>query len=155
MKVILVRHGESVPKEENPECPLTEKAWADARKVAAFIARQEDVRIGRIVHSGKTRALQTAEAMAEFLKPEKGFEEVGNLNPLDNPGIWMGRIAEMEEDVMLVGHLPFMNRLFCRLFGVDEDNPMLAFEAAGAACLERYESGKWFLHWMVVPRILI
>ncbi len=154
MFLVLVRHGEAVSKEADPERPLAEHAWAEVRKVAAFIASQQDLSIGRILHSGKTRALQTAEAMSEFLKPPDGFEETGNLNPLDNPEIWAGRIKEMEEDVMLVGHLPFLNRLFCRLLDIDDDNPVLAFVPAAAACLERFESGKWFLHWMVVPQIL-
>lgn len=110
MLLYLVQHAEAKSKEENSERGLTEKGLQDIRKVASFVGGL-NVRANEIFHSGKKRALQAAEVLAEHLKPEKGVSEKDGLAPMDDPQMWFERLSKLEEDVMLVGHLPHLSKL--------------------------------------------
>ena len=74
MNLYLLQHGQSVPEEVDPDRPLSGQGREDIRKTAAFAARA-GVRVDTIWHSGKTRARQTAEALAQAIEPRRGLEE--------------------------------------------------------------------------------
>lgn len=153
MHLYLVQHAAALPKEEDPKRPLSEKGEGDIRKVAAFLTEHKAVKVSHILHSGKLRAEQTAEALAEHLHPGSVTATDG-LNPLDDPTVWVGHLAETDEDLMQVGHLPHMSRLAARLIMGDADQPVVQFRMGGVVCLGRDEGGRWSLRWMVVPEIL-
>ena len=154
MKLYLVQHAEPKPKEEDPERPLSEKGWSEIRKVATFAAEHADIKVNSIMHSGKTRARQTAEVLAEYLRPPKGVKETEGLEPLADPSRWAQRLAEAEEDIMLVGHLPHLGKLSSYLLCQDADRQIIDFQMGGIVCLGRDESGMWSIQWMVVPQML-
>ena len=147
MKLYLVQHAEAKPEAEDPRRPLTEKGEADSKRLAEFL--KGFIRVGRILHSDKLRAVQTAQALAEELKPRE--VSVGDdLKPLDDPAAWAGRLASIDEDLMLVGHMPHLGKLASLLLCGDE-RLKLGFEPGSAACLERDATGAWALGWMVKP----
>ncbi len=152
MFLYLVRHGEAKSKEEDPAQGLTEKGARDVRKVAAF-AGAAGLTIGRIHHSGKTRAMQTAQILAEHIKPQEGIVETDGLAPLDDPELWMKRLLEMREDIMLVGHLPYMSRLAAGLLFGDKEKGIVDFKAGSLLCLKLSEDARWTVEWMIVPEI--
>ncbi len=154
MNLYLVQHAEAKREEEDPERPLSDKGWADIRKVAAYIAEHIDIKISAIIHSGKMRALQTAEALAEHLNPPEGIKEAEGLEPLAEPSAWADRLAKAKEDTMLVGHLPYLSKLSARLLSQDENKKILNFRMGGIVCLRKDESGVWSVQWMIVPAIL-
>ena len=153
MNLYLVRHGEAKPKEEDPERPLSEKGWSEVRKMASFTAEHMTLKVNQIFHSGKTRARQTAEVLAEHLKTE-GIEEGRALDPFANPKTWADRLAETQENVMLVGHLPYLDKLLSYLLYGVETRILVEFQSAGIVCLARDEEGLWALRWMLVPDML-
>ena len=106
----LVQHGEAKREEEDPARPLTDKGKSEVEKIASFIAKT-GIHIERILHSGKLRALQTAEILASHLKPPRGIEQADALDPLADPKIWAERLKDTNEDIMLVGHLPHLSKL--------------------------------------------
>jgi phosphohistidine phosphatase len=79
-------------------------------RIATFV-QKINVKVSRILHSGKARAKQTAQMLADNLKPEKGISETESLAPMDDPDIWIKRINGMNEDIMFVVHLPYMAKL--------------------------------------------
>jgi phosphohistidine phosphatase len=85
----LVQHGDAKREEADPARGLTAKGVQDVRKVVAY-AQKMNLRVSRIFHSVKTRAMQTAQIFADYLKPEKGESETGGLVPMDDPIIWAG-----------------------------------------------------------------
>jgi phosphohistidine phosphatase len=107
--------------------------------------------VSEIFHSPKTRARQTAQLFAELLKPEKGIDQSDNLLPLDDPGLWALRLAGMNEDIMLVGHLPYMARLAGLLLCGDETRKLLDFRMGGVVCLVRTDG--WAVTWMIGPEM--
>ncbi len=155
MNLYLVQHAEPKPKEEDPERPLSEKGRSYVRKVAAFSAKIADIKLSTIFHSGKTRARQTAEELAEYLSPMEGVKESDGLKPLDDPSIWAERLTERKENIMLVGHLPHMSKLAARLLSNDENEKIVNFQMGGIVCFGRDESDTWAIRWMVIPQILV
>ena len=127
MNLYLVRHAEPKREEEDRKRPLSSKGWSDIRKVATFISDHYDIQVKSINHSGKTRARQTAEALSELLTPPEGIKEATALKPLDDPSIWADRLVGTEEDVMLVGHLPHLNKLAAHLLSQDENRKIKSF----------------------------
>jgi len=79
MNLYLVQHAEAKRKEEDPERPLSEKGRVDIRKVAVYIAGHINIKVSAIIHSGKTRARQTAEALAEYLRKYRADVEFENV----------------------------------------------------------------------------
>ena len=154
MNIYLVQHAEPKKEEEDPQRPLSEKGRTDIRNVAAFVAKHKNIRVNSIMHSGKTRARQTAEVLTECLNPSEGIKEVDGLKPLDDPSIWVKRLSEMNEDVMLVGHLPHLSKLSAYLLCQDENKTIIDFQMGVIVCLCEDESGIWSIRWIVTPQIL-
>jgi phosphohistidine phosphatase len=154
MNLYLVQHAEAKPESEDPERRLSERGRADIRKMARFAAEHLGVRVPCILHSGKARARETAELLAEALRPELGVEAADGLDPMADPRVWARRVADKQEDAMLVGHLPHLSKLASLLLSGDEDRPVVAFQMAGIVCLRRDEADRWSVGWMVVPGIL-
>lgn len=154
MNVYLVQHAKALSKEENPDRPLSEEGRLELERMAEFLAAQPDVVIGRIWNSGKTRAAQTAELLADRLNPPLGVRSAEGLSPMDKPQIWAERVKEMSQDVMLVGHLPHLDRLSSLLLTGDPDRGVIAFQNAGVVRL-RSEEGSWSLTWVVTPDLAI
>jgi phosphohistidine phosphatase len=86
VRVYLVQHGEAKSEEEDPDRPLTDRGATEVRRVAGVAAGAGSVMVERIVHSGKTRARQTAAVWGEALGVP--IDETDGLAPRDDPAIW-------------------------------------------------------------------
>jgi len=153
LRLYLVQHGEAKRKEEDSARPLTDRGREEVERVASYAAKI-GVKVKRILHSGKLRAQQTAEIMAKHLKPPKGVEKTDGLEPLADPKAWAERLKKVEENLMLVGHLPHLSRLTSLLLTDREDVELVAFRMGGIVCLERDEEGKWRVQWIIRPETL-
>lgn len=153
MYLYLIQHAEAKSKDEDPERPLTEKGLHDINLVTDFIAQYADININTVQHSGKKRAEQTAGVLAKTFT-EGAVKQDDNLGALDDPEIWAEYLDESEEDIMLVGHLPYMDKLSSLLLCDDEDAGIVDFHNAGIVCLKRDDNGEWTLQWIVIPKIL-
>ncbi|MBW1942827.1 MAG: histidine phosphatase family protein, partial [Deltaproteobacteria bacterium] len=80
MKVYLMQHGKPVSKEENPDRPLSEDGRRGVEKMV-FLLQNCSSLPGDILHSGKTRARQTAEIIATKLGSGLKARERGGLSP--------------------------------------------------------------------------
>ncbi len=152
MLLYLVQHGEAKSEKEDPERGLTDKGRADVQKTA-LLAQNWKISTSALFHSNKTRALETARIMAGHLGA-KGFSGADGLAPLDAPEIWAERIAAMNEDVMLVGHLPHLAKMAGLLLCGDKEKMPVDFKMGGIVCLKRFDDGRWALAWMVVPEMI-
>jgi phosphohistidine phosphatase len=151
MDVYLVQHAEAKSKEEDPDRPLTAKGRRDIQQVATLAARL-GVRVDEIRHSGKTRAEETAGILAEALSPARGVTQGSGLAPLDDVNPMAERLDASDRPVILVGHLPFMERLAGQLLAGDPERTVVKFHKAGLVHLAREEGG-WQLIWAITPAI--
>ena len=55
---------------------------------------------------------------------------------------------------MLVGHLPFLQKLASKLVNDNESFQVVGFKQGGVVCLERMEEDGWSVKWMMVPELL-
>ncbi len=152
MALYLVQHGQSRPKDVDPDQGLSEEGIAETKRIAD-VARGYTVSVALIKHSGKTRARQTAEIFASALNPSGGVEEAGGLKPLDDVAAFAGTI-DAAADTMLVGHLPFMERMASYLVTGSADAPIFKFQNSGIVCLDKDPaSGSWVIVWTLMPKI--
>jgi phosphohistidine phosphatase len=151
MALYLVQHGHSLPKEIDPDQGLSPEGITDTEHTAR-LSQSLGLSIGGILHSGKTRARQTAEIMATALAPPGGIKEASGLSPLDDVAPWSS--LKPGSNLMLVGHLPFMERLAALLVTGSPEQPVIAFQNSGIVCLNRDEfSPKWVIRWALVPKL--
>jgi len=153
MKVYLVRHGEAVSSESDPERPLSEQGFADVRNVASFI-KPLGISVEHIWHSGKLRAAQTAEILADVMVVKDCTAHKG-LKPNDNVTAITDELEAYDTNLMLVSHLPFMGNLASLLVSSKEFTSVVSFDAGSIVCLNRSDPGQWHIEWMVTPKILV
>ncbi|MDS4073739.1 MAG: phosphohistidine phosphatase SixA [Defluviicoccus sp.] len=153
MRLYLVQHGEALPETVDRERRLSERGRADVARMAAFLGAA-GVRVARVYESGKTRAHETATILAEKIAPGVPPKAVAGLAPSDPIEQTLSELAIRDEDVMLVGHLPFMGRLASMLVSGRDDPPVFEFEPGTVVCLERIEEGLWAAAWMLRPELL-
>lgn len=152
MALFLVQHGKSLPKDKDPEQGLSKEGISEVEQIAK-VAKGYGVQVSRIIHSGKKRARHTAEIFASLLGSGVGVQESGGLKPLDDVSAFAGKINN-EDNVMLVGHLPFMERLTSYLITGSTDKPVFKFQNGGIVCIDKDPDNRsWFIRWALMPRI--
>ncbi len=151
MTLYLIQHAEAKSEQEDPSRGLSEKGLSDIKKIAHHAAVGLYIKVSQIFHSGKKRAQQTAQILAENLHPDSGIAESGGLAPMHEPKIWAERLSSIEEDIMLVGHLPHIGRLAALLICDDENKKAINFKMGGIVCLKRNEDMSWSLEWTLMP----
>lgn len=152
MKLYLIQHGDSVEKEIDPERPLSEQGKKDIEYLAHFLSHL-DLTVKHIYHSGKKRAEQTAEILAYHLFPDVVIEAHSDLDPMDPVEPFARSIAQVNEDTLVAGHLPFMARLVGKLLVQDENNILVDYKPGSIVCLERYNN-KYVIQWMLRPELV-
>jgi len=151
MRLYLVQHGLAKDESEDVARPLSNQGREDVTRTAGFLSLFEKPRPSKVLHSGKLRAEQTAVMFAEAwggLPVEKTLD----LAPNDDPSTWTAHLSSMENDLMLVGHLPHMQRLVGLLISGDPNREAVHLRNGGVLCLEKRESG-WAVLWQVNPTL--
>ena len=151
MRLYLVQHGEAKSEAEDPDRSLTNSGEEETRKISDAVKRL-GIRPSRIYHSGKKRAEQTAGIIAGALDLSA---QVGQgLNPSDDVHPWVERISGEAEDLMIVGHLPFLEKLASFLVCGDERAKAVVFQYSAIVCLERKESARWAVDRVIKPEMI-
>jgi phosphohistidine phosphatase len=149
--VYLVQHGEAKPETEDPARPLTDRSRAEVRRVAERAAAL-GIQVVEIRHSGKLRARQTADILAEHLRPPRGIREMEGLAPADYPSKAEAEVASARDPLMPVGHLPHLSRLASLLLLGDPRREIIRFRMGAIVCLVKADGG-WLLQWVLTPEI--
>ena len=151
MKLYLVRHGECVSSAIDPDQPLTETGRKETEAVAQWL-KPFGLEIDEIRHSVKTRAKETAEILAKTLAPQTQLIQREGLKPMDPIEPVLEEILASDQQLMLVGHLPFMEKLLTfLLFDEERDSPVTLCGSC-VVCLEG-EGRHWKIAWVVSPSI--
>jgi phosphohistidine phosphatase len=151
LRLYLMQHGEAKSEPEDPERSLTVRGEEETKKISGA-ARRLGIRPSRIYHSGKKRAEQTAGIIARAL--DLSVQTGQGLNPNDDGRPWVERISKEAEDVMIVGHLPFLEKLASFLVCGDEGAKAVLFRYSAILCLERTGPGRWAVDWLLKPEMV-
>jgi len=151
LNLYILQHGEAVPKEIDPERPLSERGNRDIR-ILALHMQNMDVQLGHVFHSGKLRAEQSARLIAETLSPDIQPIKTEGLNPNDDPTVICSDIEQMNENILIASHMPFVSRL-CSTLLTGTTEAEFASVPGTLFCLEKAED-KWRLAYMLRPDFL-
>ena len=155
MVLYLVRHGEAIDKGEDPARPLTAQGRRDVEAVAG-LAKRAGIEVHQIRHSGKRRAEETAEILGEFLQPAAGIVAVPGLAPNDDVHAVAELLKRESQPLMVVGHLPFLERLLSLLVTGEPDHSVVRFQKGGIVCLEWDAITRaWVVQWAVAPALAL
>ncbi|NIR45919.1 MAG: phosphohistidine phosphatase SixA [Gemmatimonadetes bacterium] len=158
MNLYLVRHGQAVSKDEDTRRPLAEAGVETVKRVAAFLADAEIAGVTAIHHSTKLRAKQTAQTLAEGAGLQASLAEAPYLEPLADPEEAIDSLSSHSGgDLMLVGHLPHLNRLASRLVVGTAEREAFDFAAGGVLCLRAAggdADSSWQVAWFLAPDLL-
>ncbi len=151
MSLYLVQHGRSLPEEVDPGKGLSPEGRADVERIAGT-AKHYGVHVSEIWQSGKKRARETAEIMHSVVGSDRGIVEKSGMDPKDDVVPFWGMVPD--DDIMLVGHMPFMSRLASFLVTGSVDRPIMKFQNGGIVCLGREPDSKmWIIRWTLMPAI--
>ncbi|MBI2357574.1 MAG: phosphohistidine phosphatase SixA [Deltaproteobacteria bacterium] len=150
MEFYLTRHAQAKSEAEDPRRPLSEEGRREAEKVARAAAAR-GVKVAAILHSDKLRARQTAEIFEKFLSPPRGRREIAGLSPEDDPMAAKSELEAAGEPLMLVGHLPHLDRLVSLLVASDPEKGVVDFPSAALVCVSVVER-KWRIQWALTPQ---
>jgi phosphohistidine phosphatase len=155
MALFLVQHGRSAAKDIDPRKGLTDLGREETKRMAS-VAKGYEIPVQKIVHSGKNRAEQTAVIYQEALAVKNPIEAISGINPLDDVQLFAATINP-EDNLLVVGHLPFMERLVSFLTTGSPDTRVYRFQNSGIVCLdvqhETESNPDWFIKWTLNPTI--
>jgi len=147
MKLYLIQHGLALAKEEDPKRPLSTQGKAQTQRTAEYM-KSRSIKVETIWHSTKLRAVQTAKIIAEALACGK-IQARDDMNPLDTVEKLPREILASNKDIMIIGHLPFLQKLANRLLIGLEESEIIAFKNSGVVSLDYDE--KWKIDLLVSP----
>ncbi|GMR16262.1 MAG: phosphohistidine phosphatase SixA [Gammaproteobacteria bacterium] len=150
MKLYLMRHGEALSPNKDPEQGLTESGKSNIEKVARQL-HNNGVTFNRVLHSKKKRARQTAEIMIDNIAPEVTATLHQHITPNDDPGLIISEINTWDEDTLITSHLPYVPNLITRLTGEDAFLSAISFETGTVVCLIKDDNSTWSIMWSTCP----
>lgn len=152
MRLYLVQHGKALPEEVDLKRPLSEEGKTDVERVADFL-REKEISLDVIWHSEKLRAKQTAQILFQKIQPKESLREMKGLAPLESVEGIAEKIIEENKDIMLVGHLPFLQKLASLILTKSTDYNLINFSQGGCVCLEERE-GIFGISWIIRPELI-
>ena len=151
MNLYLVRHGDAVSEMRDPERPLSDSGRAELQTLANCLAPH--LRAANIMHSGKTRAEQSAQILHEIALPDASLQMRKGLNPNDDVQALAETLQHEPSDLVVVGHLPYVSRLTSLLICGDADRSVFMFDTGCCVALQRHGT-TWCVRWMLDPHLL-
>lgn len=152
MNLYLIRHGQPQPREEDPSQALTSQGRLDVATITRFLS-QTGCSIREIWHSEKVRSQETAWIIGQALTAGRLVPKPG-LAPLDSVDSIRAEIMDREDDLMIVGHLPFLSRLINLLLGAPLGLELVNFQTAGLVGMERNQEHIWKIKCAIYPLLL-
>jgi phosphohistidine phosphatase len=152
MKLYLVQHGKAVAKDVDPGRPLSQLGHAEVKHLVELLSGR--IEVSRVVHSGKMRAQQTAEIFLARIADGLSLEAISGIGPNDSVKDFAYQVKSRDEDLLVVGHLPFMAKLVSLLLTESADSDIVSYSPGSIVFLESLGGGDFQLQWMIRPELL-
>jgi phosphohistidine phosphatase len=153
MHAYLVHHGKAKPAEEDSNRGLTEEGREEILRIAQFLGDMR-ITISLIHHSGKARAEETAHLLAANVRCTSGPCHTHGLEPADDPAETAAFLNAYTDDILIVGHLPHLERLTSLLLTGNPDRRPVQYRNGAVVCLEKEPHGAWSVVWAIRPDLL-
>src|SRR5256885_5083219 len=126
MHAYLVQHGKAKSENEDPNRGLSDEGRTEVMRIAEFLTRLR-MTISLIQHSGKPRAEETAHILSSSIRCTSGPCHIDGLNPSDDPNDAANFLNVYTDDILIVGHLPHLERLTSLLLTGNPDRRPVQF----------------------------
>lgn len=153
MKVYIVRHGQAASSDVDPQRGLTPAGRLQVERIAKLL-KSLNLSVDCVWHSGKARAEQTAEILTEAMTVKEAVAAHPGLAPNDHVKPIRDEIEAAGQDIMIVGHLPFVGILTSQLLTGTESTWPINFKEATAASLQKPSDNHWQIEWVVTPQVV-
>ncbi len=153
MRLYIVQHGDALPKDIDPDRRLSDRGRADIQRLSEWLS-SHNVRIAQILHSGKTRAKETAELLRPLLESPSQIFEVQGLENNDSPEAFLHQLRDAEKDTLVAGHIPFVARTVSQALTGAPDRQLVEFVPGSVAGIERGAGASWRLFIFARPEYL-
>ncbi len=153
MRFYLVQHGDALPKEVDPDRPLSDRGRRDVERLQAFLSRRNTV-VSQIWHSGKTRARETAELLRPLLAAPSEIHHRDGLAPNDSPQAMIDGLDGIDEDILVASHMPFVSRSVSQALVGSAEPELIDFLPGSIAGVARQYDGSWRLFLFLRPENL-
>lgn len=150
MKLYLARHGAYHLDVVQGLDALTEQGTNDIKQLVSLL-KPWQLSVASILHSGKHRAQQTAELLTEAFHSAKPPLVHAGLKPDDDIADIVAEITHSDEDMLIVGHLPFMGRLVSQLLTGNDAQEIVNFQTGTLVCLSQLDKTHWMIDWVLAP----
>lgn len=134
MQLYLLQHGECEKKEIDVKRPLTNKGEVGIQELSKLLRNSK---ITLIYCSTKLRAKQTAEIIAKGAR----VKQRKDILPNDSIMPIVKEIKSVKEDLMIVGHLPFLSKLASRLLIGKQNKKIVSFVPGALLHLKQCDKG--------------
>src|SRR5438094_5372838 len=161
MTIYILRHGIAVARgtpgyEKDQDRPLTPKGERRLWRITEAMG-EIGLSFDLILSSPYARAWRTAEIVAETFKAEKRLQRCDELASDHEPKdiiIFLRALDPQPENVLLVGHEPYLSRLISRLVAGNSDCKIELKK--GGLCklvVESFKEGRCAMfEWLLTPR---
>lgn len=152
MSIYLVQHGKALSKDEDHLKPLSKSGRAVSEFMAQLV-KDKGINVSKIIHSSKLRSIETAEIFNNFINTKHGIVFFDGLNPKDNVKQF-GDNLDQDSNLMIIGHLPFLDRLIGYLITGAEESRILRFQNSCVVCIDKIDQkNKWWIKWTLMPHV--
>jgi phosphohistidine phosphatase len=161
MNLYILRHGLAVERgtpgcEKDSDRPLTPKGRRRSRQIAKAMKKLE-LSFDLVLSSPYVRARQTADIVAATFNARRKLELADDLTPDGNPQALIEHLRDLQigaENVLLVGHEPYLSRLISTLVAGNSGLPVILKK--DGLCKLAVESLKYgrcaALEWLLTPK---
>ncbi len=150
MYLILVRHGQAVSETEDPLRPLSACGVEEIKKTALLLSLM-GLSVSRILCSQKERARQTAGIIQELFCPDAELLVRPGLAPNDPVEGMIEDLFRQNQNICVVGHLPYLPCLVAGLMARQDRRSVLKFNTGTAVVLQRTEENVWSVDALLDP----
>ena len=151
MRFIIVRHGEAEYHNEDDTRKLTPRGRKEAESTGRFL-NYLNVKPRYIIHSIKERSHATALIISEILNATNGLHFEKNAGPDGDLHHIMDIVMNVEDPVILVSHIPLVNKISNYLLSGDHTRTILRFDTGTVLILDRnnnFKSGHISNQWRI------
>lgn len=148
MTMYFVQHGIALEKDVDPNRPLSAEGQREVERVSAYLQKMR-ITVKKICHSGKRRAMETAQIFSDQIGDGKVYKLLG-MDPKDSVKVFATLLES--NDTMYVGHLPHMEKLVSYLTTGNEDAGVVKFTNGGVVCIKN-DGENFYIGWYLKPAI--
>jgi phosphohistidine phosphatase len=157
MRLYLLRHADAVDHPDDDVRVLSAQGKKSLERLTGHLRAQRLLSPITVWHSPLLRAVETAQLVARGLQWDAAKLTVRQgLRPEDDPAALAEVLERRRDDLLVVGHEPFLSTLGTLLLTGETFPPRVQMRKAALLCLERQHAGPlggWWLQWHLAPEL--